>query len=65
MTDAVGALNLGQQAPLYKSYDDAVLVLSRVGACAVGAYDDQGVNELLANDGSEQVSVYLLSLSQV
>lgn len=36
-----------------------------LGACAVGAYDDQGINELLAIDGSEEVSVYLLSLGRV
>jgi SagB-type dehydrogenase family enzyme len=36
-----------------------------LGACAVGAYDDDGINELLAIDGVEEVSVYLLSLGRV
>ena len=36
-----------------------------LGACAVGAYDDQGIEELLAIDGREEVSVYLLSLGRV
>ncbi len=33
-----------------------------LGACAVGAYDDRAINELLGIDGVEEVSVYLLSL---
>ena len=36
-----------------------------LGACAVGAYDDQGIEELLAIDGRDEVSVYLLSLGRV
>ena len=36
-----------------------------LGACAVGAYDDRGINELLMIDGAEEVSVYLLSLGRV
>lgn len=35
-----------------------------LGACAVGAYDDQGINDLLGVDGVEEVSVYLLSLGR-
>lgn len=35
-----------------------------LGACAVGAYDDRGINELLGVDGVEEVSVYLLSLGR-
>ncbi|MDQ3886119.1 MAG: SagB/ThcOx family dehydrogenase, partial [Actinomycetota bacterium] len=33
-----------------------------LGACAVGAYDDRAINDLLGIDGVEEVSVYLLSL---
>jgi SagB-type dehydrogenase family enzyme len=36
-----------------------------LGACAVGAYDDQGIDQLLGIDGREEVSVYLLSLGRV
>jgi SagB-type dehydrogenase family enzyme len=36
-----------------------------LGACAVGAYDDRGINELLGIDGHDEVSVYLLSLGRV
>jgi len=36
-----------------------------LGACAVGAYDDHGIEKLLAIDGREEVSVYLLSLGRV
>ncbi len=35
-----------------------------LGACAVGAYDDRGIDELLGIDGAEEVSVYLLSLGR-
>ncbi len=35
-----------------------------LGACAVGAYDDDGINTLLGIDGVEEVSVYLLSLGR-
>jgi SagB-type dehydrogenase family enzyme len=36
-----------------------------LGACAVGAYDDEGIDALLGIDGREEVSVYLLSLGRV
>lgn len=36
-----------------------------LGACAVGAYDDRGINELLGVDGVEEVSVYLLSVGRI
>ncbi len=36
-----------------------------LGVCAVGAYDDRGINDLLMIDGTEEVSVYLLSLGRV
>ncbi|GLP76577.1 hypothetical protein TUM20983_36870 [Mycobacterium antarcticum] len=36
-----------------------------LGACAVGAYDDRGINDLLGIDGVEEISVYLLSLGNV
>ncbi len=36
-----------------------------LGACAVGAYDDAGIDALLGIDGREEVSVYLLSLGRV
>ena len=36
-----------------------------LGACAVGAYDDRGINDLLGIDGVEEVSVYLLSLGRM
>jgi SagB-type dehydrogenase family enzyme len=35
-----------------------------LGACAVGAYSDNAINELLGLDGVEEVSVYLLSLGR-
>jgi SagB-type dehydrogenase family enzyme len=36
-----------------------------LGACAVGAYNDEGIDDLLRIDGAEEVSVYLLSLGRV
>ena len=36
-----------------------------LGACAVGAYNDDGINDLLGIDGVEEVSVYLLSLGPI
>jgi SagB-type dehydrogenase family enzyme len=36
-----------------------------LGACAVGAYDDRGITDLLGIDGVEEVSVYLLSLGRM
>lgn len=36
-----------------------------LGVCAVGAYDDVGINQLLGIDGVEEVSMYLLSLGRV
>jgi nitroreductase len=32
-----------------------------LGACAVGAFHDDGINELLGVDGREETAVYLLA----
>ena len=36
-----------------------------LGACAVGAYMDDAINEMLGIDGVEEFSVYMLSVGKV